>query len=260
MWLGLLALVFLSSAADADVAKASAKTRRQRRASGEGSWPSCPKGCERCSEYNGCVRCKAKLFMFLARSDLSQVGVCLASCPAGYFGVRIHGGNNRCSQCDLDCDVCFDRKFCMKCKEGLYLDNGKCSASCPPGLHPANDTMECVECQLSEWSQWGACVKTTSKPCGLKKAARSRVRRPLRVWDAPSQTCAPQTQRRKCAAPKTPCKRARGPRPQKKTEGGRPLNEAGGQGGSGGGGGGGRKRKGQSRTTVAPNVSTSSAT
>lgn len=69
------------------------------------------------------------------------------------------------------------------------------------------------ECQLSEWSQWGACVKT-SKPCGLKKGTRSRMRRPLRVWDPPSQTCAPQTQRRKCAAPKTPCKRAQGPRPR----------------------------------------------
>lgn len=69
------------------------------------------------------------------------------------------------------------------------------------------------ECQLSEWSQWGACVKT-SKPCGLKRGTRSRVRRPLRVWDPPSQTCAPQTQRRKCAAPKTPCKRAQGPRPR----------------------------------------------
>ncbi|XP_051921983.1 R-spondin-1 [Hippocampus zosterae] len=254
MWLRLLALVFLSSVGDAHVAKAF-KSRRQRRASGEGSWPSCPKGCERCSEYNGCVRCQAKLFMFLARSHLSQVGVCLASCPAGYFGVRVHGGNNRCSQCDVDCDVCFDRRFCIKCKEGLYLANGKCYATCPPGLHPADDTMECVECRLSEWSQWGACAKT-GKPRGSKKATRSRVRRPLRPREPPSRTCAPQTQRRKCAAPKTPCKRAQ----EKKTEGGRPLSEAGGEGGGDGGGGGGRRRKGQSRTTVVPNVSTSSVT
>lgn len=60
--------------------------------------PSCPKGCERCSEYNGCVKCKPKLFIFLERNDIRQVGVCLASCPVGYFGMRNPEGNNRCTR------------------------------------------------------------------------------------------------------------------------------------------------------------------
>ncbi|XP_037130695.1 R-spondin-1 [Syngnathus acus] len=256
MQLGLLALtmVFLSSMGDSDVTKPF-KARRQRRVSGE-VLPSCPKGCERCSEYNGCLKCKAKLFIYFVRSNISQVGVCLASCPTGYFGMRIQGGNNRCSQCEPDCDMCFERKFCIKCKEGLYVNSGKCSVSCPSGLHPANDTMECVECELSEWSQWGSCVKR-NKTCGFRKGTQSRVRLPLRPprtrgtpsAAGPSQTCPPQTDRRKCVVPKTPCPR------ENRTKGGRPVNGPG-----GGGGGGGRRRKGQSRTTVVPSEATSSVT
>lgn len=60
--------------------------------------PSCPKGCDRCSEYNGCIKCKPKLFIFLERNDIRQIGVCLASCPMGYFGMRNPEGNNRCTR------------------------------------------------------------------------------------------------------------------------------------------------------------------
>lgn len=60
--------------------------------------PSCPKGCDRCSEYNGCIKCKPKLFIFLERNDIRQIGVCLASCPVGYFGMRNPEGNNRCTR------------------------------------------------------------------------------------------------------------------------------------------------------------------
>ena len=59
---------------------------------------SCPKGCDRCSEYNGCIKCKPKLFIFLERNDIRQIGVCLASCPMGYFGMRNPEGNNRCTR------------------------------------------------------------------------------------------------------------------------------------------------------------------
>lgn len=60
--------------------------------------PSCPKGCDRCSEYNGCIKCRPKLFIFLERNDIRQIGVCLASCPVGYFGMRNPEGNNRCTR------------------------------------------------------------------------------------------------------------------------------------------------------------------
>ncbi|GCB66103.1 hypothetical protein scyTo_0014955, partial [Scyliorhinus torazame] len=61
--------------------------RRQRRISTEVT-PVCPKGCEVCSEYNGCLKCLPKLFILLERNDIRQTGICLPSCPIGYFGVR----------------------------------------------------------------------------------------------------------------------------------------------------------------------------
>ncbi|XP_061531684.1 R-spondin-1 isoform X3 [Phycodurus eques] len=210
-----LVMVFLSTMGDSDVGNLS-KTRKPRRASvGNEGLPSCPKGCERCSEYNGCIKCKAKLFIYLERNDIQQVGVCLTSCPMGYFGMRNPEGNNRCTQC-----------------------------------------------QLSEWSQWGSCMKR-NKTCGFKKGSQSRVRLPLqhpRKRDPPSgalqhsQPCTPQTERRKCVMAKTPCV-------SEKTRGGRLENVPRiKEGGSSGGGGGGRRRKAQSRTTVVPNVTSSSVT
>uniref|UniRef100_A0A672HC60 R-spondin 1 n=1 Tax=Salarias fasciatus TaxID=181472 RepID=A0A672HC60_SALFA len=218
MQLGLvaLAMVFLSSMGHSDVLKLS-KARRQRRVSTEGP-PSCPKGCDRCSEYNGCIKCKPKLFIFLERNDIRQIGVCLASCPVGYFGMRNPEGNNKCTQCKIDnCEACFNHNFCTKCKEGLYSHSGRCYVSCPPGQRTANETMECVgqpasECELGEWSQWGSCMKK-NKTCGFKKGSQSRVRVPLpqahSVDASPalvsSQTCSPETERRKCVVTKTPC-------------------------------------------------------
>ncbi|MEQ2201560.1 R-spondin-1, partial [Xenoophorus captivus] len=91
-----LAMIILSSMGHSDVLKLS-KARRQRRVSTEGP-PSCPKGCDRCSEYNGCIKCNPKLFIFLERNDIRQIGVCLPSCPVGYFGMRNPEGNNRCTR------------------------------------------------------------------------------------------------------------------------------------------------------------------
>ncbi|KAL3980427.1 sal-like protein [Sarotherodon galilaeus] len=220
MQLGLvaLAMVFLSSMGHSDVLKLS-KARRHRRVSTEGP-PSCPKGCDRCSEYNGCIKCKPKLFIFLERNDIRQIGVCLASCPMGYFGMRNPEGNNRCTQCKIDnCEACFNRNFCTKCKEGLYSHSGRCYVSCPPGQRTVNETMECVgqrasECELGEWSQWGSCMKK-NKTCGFRKGTQSRVRVPLPQVHSPdtspafvpSQTCAAETERRKCVVTKTPCVR-----------------------------------------------------
>eukprot|EP00069_Balaena_mysticetus_P016508 bmy_02123T0 len=55
--------------------------------SAEGS-QACAKGCELCSEVNGCLKCSPKLFILLERNDIRQVGVCLPSCPPGYFDAR----------------------------------------------------------------------------------------------------------------------------------------------------------------------------
>ncbi|KAL6109734.1 rspo1 [Pungitius sinensis] len=292
MQLGLLALamVFVSSVGHSDALRLS-KGRRQRRVSTEGP-PSCPKGCERCSEYNGCIKCRPKLFIFLERNDIRQIGVCLASCPVGYFGMRNPEGNNRCTQCKIDnCEACFNRNFCTKCKEGLYSHSGRCYVSCPPGQRTANESMECVgqrpeECILGEWSQWGSCTKK-NKTCGFKKGSQSRVRVSSQVHspDAspapePSLTCAPQAESRRCSVTKTPCARDKKSKADRQDDANRREREnargrgregkdgtresggggggGGGVGGGGGGGGGGKRRKGQSRTTTAPSITTSS--
>ncbi|XP_056142187.1 R-spondin-1 isoform X1 [Lampris incognitus] len=269
MQLGLvaLAMVFLGSMGHGDVLKLS-KARRQRRISTEGP-PSCPKGCDRCSEYNGCVKCKPKLFIFLERNDIRQIGVCLASCPVGYFGMR-NPETNRCTQCKIEnCEACFNRNFCTKCKDGLYSHRGRCYVSCPPGLTTVNGTMECagqpaVECELGEWSQWGPCMKK-NKTCGFKRGSQSRVREPLQqvsgldssVAPVTSEPpCAPQTERRKCSVLKTPCTRGKKNKGDRKDEPSKKEKESGrgrgkeGKEGSKDGGGGGKKRKGQGRTST----------
>ncbi|XP_068179785.1 R-spondin-1 [Antennarius striatus] len=279
MQLGLVVLTvfFLSSMGHSDALKL-VKARRQRRVITEGL-TSCPKGCDRCSEYNGCIKCKPKLFIFLERNDIRQIGVCLASCPMGYFGMRNPEGNNRCTQCKIDnCEACFNRNFCTKCKEGLYSHSGRCYVSCPPDQRTANETMECVgqrpaECELGEWSQWSSCMKK-NKTCGFKKGSQSRVRVPVlqthgpdtALASVPSQTCAPQTEKRKCIVTKTPCARARknkGGRQDGKNRkerenswGQRQEGKDGDRGGEEAGEE--KKRRGHSRTTTVPTITVSS--
>ncbi|KPP69527.1 hypothetical protein Z043_111713 [Scleropages formosus] len=106
--------------------------------------PSCTRGCELCSEYNGCLKCMPKLFILLERNDIRQIGVCLASCPVGYFGVR-NPDMNKCNKCRIEnCEDCFSRNFCTKCKEGLYAHKGRCYPSCPDGFSLTNGTTECT--------------------------------------------------------------------------------------------------------------------
>ncbi|XP_044769908.1 R-spondin-1 isoform X2 [Neomonachus schauinslandi] len=118
------------------------KGKRQRRISVEGS-QACAKGCELCSEVNGCLKCSPKLFILLERNDIRQVGVCLPSCPPGYFDAR-NPDMNKCIKCKIEhCEACFSHNFCTKCKENLYLHKGRCYPACPEGSAAANGTMEC---------------------------------------------------------------------------------------------------------------------
>lgn len=45
-------------------------------------------GCLTCSDYNGCLSCKPRFFMHLERSGMKQIGVCMTSCPSGFYGTR----------------------------------------------------------------------------------------------------------------------------------------------------------------------------
>lgn len=53
------------------------------------------------------------------------------------------------SECKADCETCFTRNFCTKCKSGFYLYSGKCLEKCPDGLEANNHTMECTSISKS---------------------------------------------------------------------------------------------------------------
>ncbi|GAB0199497.1 R-spondin-1 [Grus japonensis] len=61
----------------------------------------CARGCDLCSEFNGCLRCSPKLFILLERNDIRQIGICLPSCPLGYFGLRNTDMNKCITQCEM---------------------------------------------------------------------------------------------------------------------------------------------------------------
>ncbi|NXC21691.1 RSPO1 protein, partial [Corythaeola cristata] len=142
MQLGLLVVVVFLSSMDLTGSSKVVKGKRQRRISTELS-QGCARGCDLCSEFNGCLRCSPKLFILLERNDIRQIGICLPSCPLGYFGLR-NTDMNKCIKCKIEnCESCFSRNFCTKCKEGLYLHKGRCYVTCPEGYSAANGTMEC---------------------------------------------------------------------------------------------------------------------
>ncbi|CAN0182277.1 R-spondin-2-like [Lampetra fluviatilis] len=152
----------------------------------------CPKGCLTCSEPNGCINCLPRYFFFLERQGMHEMGSCLPSCPAGYFGVRRPDGNvSVCQRCRLEnCDTCFAKNFCTKCRAGFYLHKGKCHNACPHGFSAVNQSMECTSteeshqrhptpalaaCELGPWGDWGPCLKN-GRPCGAKWGQEARTR------------------------------------------------------------------------------------
>ncbi|XP_041043707.1 R-spondin-3 [Carcharodon carcharias] len=180
--------------------------RRHRRTNANVS-QSCPKGCDRCSEYNGCLSCKPRLFFFLERNGMSQTGVCLSSCPSGYYGIRTPE-MNKCTRCRADnCDTCFNKNFCTKCKPGFYLHRGRCFDICPDEFIPNNQTMECtpvVHCEVSEWSAWSPCTKR-GKTCGFRRGSETRKRDIVQFPSAHGNPCPKITESRKCTVQKKRC-------------------------------------------------------
>ncbi|XP_025782061.1 R-spondin-1 [Puma concolor] len=72
------------------------KGKRQRRISAEGS-QACAKGCELCSEVNGCLKCSPKLFILLERNDIHVARVQIEH--SEYFSQLLHQGGENIYTC-----------------------------------------------------------------------------------------------------------------------------------------------------------------
>nr|XP_044637073.1 R-spondin-2 isoform X5 [Equus asinus] len=170
--------------------------RRNKRASYVSN-PIC-KGCLSCSKDNGCSRCQQKLFFFLRREGMRQYGECLHSCPSGYYGHRAPD-MNRCARCRIEnCDSCFSKDFCTKCKVGFYLHRGRCFDECPDGFAPLDETMECVEgCEVGHWSEWGTCSRN-NRTCGFKWGLETRTRQIVKKPAKDTIPCPTIAESRRC--------------------------------------------------------------
>ncbi|XP_045416864.1 R-spondin-2 isoform X1 [Lemur catta] len=176
------------------------RSKRGGSLSAEASYVSNPicKGCLSCSKDNGCSRCQQKLFFFLRREGMRQYGECLHSCPSGYYGHRAPD-MNRCARCRIEnCDSCFSKDFCTKCKVGFYLHRGRCFDECPDGFAPLDETMECVEgCEVGHWSEWGTCSRN-NRTCGFKWGLETRTRQIVKKPAKDTIPCPTIAESRRC--------------------------------------------------------------
>ncbi|XP_072539334.1 R-spondin-4 [Salminus brasiliensis] len=172
---------------------------RKRSASRE-SWRQDCRSCLECSKENGCLRCPDRLFLYLHRDGMSHHGSCLHSCPAGHFGLRGTDANH-CIKCKApECERCFDKDFCTKCKGGFLLFKGKCLRSCPEGTFP--HSTDCIEdCEYSSvgyWAEWSPCLHN-GLSCGVRWGQQNRTRvLSWRMSEELSELCPPQSETRKC--------------------------------------------------------------
>uniref|UniRef100_A0A8C6UH94 R-spondin 4 n=1 Tax=Neogobius melanostomus TaxID=47308 RepID=A0A8C6UH94_9GOBI len=135
------------------------------------------RSCLECSRDNGCVRCPERLFLFLQRDGMSHHGTCLLTCPPGHYEQK-GKDMNRCMKCrSLDCEHCFSRDFCTKCKAGFQLYKGKCLSRCPQGTFPHHtDCLDhCLLAPTGEWSEWGVCQRDGAT-CGYRWGKQTRTR------------------------------------------------------------------------------------
>ncbi|XP_047203778.1 R-spondin-4 isoform X2 [Girardinichthys multiradiatus] len=159
--------------------------------------------CLECSWDNGCIRCPERFFLFLQRKGMSHHGTCLHSCPAGHYGQRGRDVN-RCMKCrSLDCEQCFSRDFCTKCKPGFKLYKGKCLIHCPEGTfaHQTDCLEDCPLALMGEWSEWSFCLRDGAT-CGFRWGKQTRVRETSQggtvTEEKGASVCPPQSETQRC--------------------------------------------------------------
>ncbi|XP_015212330.1 R-spondin-2 isoform X2 [Lepisosteus oculatus] len=129
---------------------------------------------------------------------MRQYGECLHACPSGFYGLRAPE-MNICSRCRIEnCDSCFSKDFCTKCKSGFYLHKGRCFEECPEGFAPLEDSMECGEgCEVGPWSEWGTCTRR-NRTCGFKWGLETRTRHIVKKPPKDTIPCPTIAESRRC--------------------------------------------------------------
>ncbi|XP_071964617.1 R-spondin-2-like [Antedon mediterranea] len=139
---------------------------------------SCPKGCESCSSFNGCLMCKPRYYLLLTRIGMMQKGTCIRTCPSGHYNSHTKT-IDKCDKCRVEnCDVCFSKNYCSRCLSTHYFYLGKCVTTCPRDHYADRKTGECrriVDCEVTDWSLWGPCGKN-GQYCGYKWGLQARTR------------------------------------------------------------------------------------
>ncbi|KAG9342789.1 hypothetical protein JZ751_015655, partial [Albula glossodonta] len=110
-------------------------------------------------------------------------------------GMRRRGNDG----CRIEnCESCFSKDFCTKCKAGFYLHKGRCFEECPEGFAPSEDSMECGEgCEVGQWSEWGTCTRR-NKTCGFKWGLETRTRQIVKKPPKDTIPCPTIAESRRC--------------------------------------------------------------
>ncbi|KAI2655042.1 R-spondin-2 [Labeo rohita] len=110
--------------------------------------------------------------------------------------------------CRIDnCEACFSKDFCTKCKPGFYLHKGRCFEKCPEGFAPLDDSMECGEgCEVGQWSDWGTCTRR-NKTCGFKWGLETRTRHIVKKPPKDTIPCPTIAESRRCKMAMRHCRR-----------------------------------------------------
>ncbi|XP_021367458.1 R-spondin-1-like isoform X1 [Mizuhopecten yessoensis] len=107
---------------------------------------SCPVHCKikPCVAQVGCSLCENGFCLHYQRNGTSTLGICLASCPSGFYCEQFRF--SICRACkDTNCDTCDSRGKCTKCKIGFSLmasDSTCHAASTTPPLTTATTTAD----------------------------------------------------------------------------------------------------------------------